>query len=230
MDHEQAVSLIARTLLFAGLDPTALAVIATEGHERTYKRHAPIFHQGEHGDSFFVVVEGAVKVFVTSAQGEEMVLTTVRSPDTLGDVALFDEGPRSASAEALEPVRLLAFAPSTVLGLAERDPRIYESLLRASGALLRRLTIQAADLVFLDLEGRIAKLLAESAQARGEDEGGSLVLDLGFTQGDLASMVGGSRQSVNQILRSLEGRGFLEIQPHTVVVKDLGALRHRAGL
>jgi signal-transduction protein with cAMP-binding, CBS, and nucleotidyltransferase domain len=133
VDQEQAVSLIARTHLFAGLDRTALAVIAAEGHERTYKRREAIFHQGEHGDSFYVVVDGAVKVIVTSTQGEEeMVLTTVRSPDTVGDVALFDEGPRSASAEALEPVRLLAFAPSTVLGLAERDPRIYESLLRVS--------------------------------------------------------------------------------------------------
>ena len=112
------MSLIARTLLFGGLDPTALAVIAAEGHERTYKRHAPIFHQGERGDSFYVVVNGAVKVFVTSAQREEMVLTTLHTPDTLGDVALFDAGPRSASAEALEQVRMLAFAASTILGLA----------------------------------------------------------------------------------------------------------------
>ena len=102
--------------------------------------------------------------------------------------------------------------------------------MHASGALLRRLTAQAADLVFLDLEGRVAKLLAESARSRGKEEDGSFVLDLGFTQGDLASMVGGSRQSVNQILRALEGRGFLEIRQQTIVVNDVGALLHRAGM
>ena len=230
MGQDRAESLLAQTRLFAGLDASALAALAAEGHERSYKRHAPIFHEGEPGDAFFVIVSGAVKVYVTSAQGAEMVLTTVRSPGTLGEVSLFDEGPRSASAEALEPVRLLTFARSTVLGLAARDPRISEALLRAVGDLLRRLTTQAADLVFLDLEGRVAKLIADSAEARGRPDADTLVLDLGFTQGELASMVGGSRQSVNQILGALEGRGFLEVDRDTIVVKDLPALRRRAAM
>jgi CRP/FNR family cyclic AMP-dependent transcriptional regulator len=228
--QDQAESLLAQTRLFAGLDRSALATLAAEGHERSYKRHAPIFYEGEPGDAFYVIMSGAVKVYVTSAQGAEMVLTTVRSPGTLGEVSLFDEGPRSASAEALEPVRLLAFARSAVLGLAARDPRISEALLRSAGDLLRRLTTQTADLVFLDLEGRVAKLIADSAEARGRSDADTLVLDLGFTQGELASMVGGSRQSVNQILGALEGRGFLEVDHDTIVVKDLAALRRRAAM
>ena len=230
MNQGQAESLLAQTLLFHGLDQAALATLAAEGHERTYKRHAAIFHEGDPGDAFFVIAEGAVKVYVTSAHGEEMMLTTMRSPQTLGEVSLLDEGPRSASAEALEPVRLLTFARSTVLGLAGRDPRIYESLLRCAGELLRRLTTQAADFVFLDLEGRVAKLLADSAEARGLQDGDRLAFDLGFTQGELASMVGGSRQSVNQILRALEGRGFLEVNRATIVIEDLAGLRRRAAM
>ena len=230
MDQAQVASFLTQTRLFAGLDPAALATLAAEGHERTYKRRAAIFYEGDPGDAFYVVVRGAVKVYVTSPQGAEMVLTTVRPPDTLGEVSLFDEGPRSASAEALEPVRALTFARSTVLGVAERDPRISEALLRAAGALLRRLTSQTADLVFLDLEGRIAKLIADSAEARGRQQADVIVLDLDFTQGELATMVGGSRQSVNQILRALEGRGFLAIDRHSIAVKDLAALRRRASM
>jgi CRP/FNR family cyclic AMP-dependent transcriptional regulator len=228
--QDRAESLLAQTRLFAGLDPAVLAILAAEGHERAYERHASIFQEGDPGDAFYVVVQGAVKVYVTSAQGAEMVLTTVRSPETLGEVALFDKGPRSASAEALEPVRLLTFARSAVLGLAGRDPRISEALLRAAGDLLRRLTTQAADLVFLDLEGRVAKFIADSAESRGRPDADTLVLDLGFTQGELASMVGGSRQSVNQILGALEGRGFLEVDRDTIVIKDLAALRRRAAM
>ena len=86
-------------------------------------------------------------------------------------------------------------------------------MLRAAGRFLRRLTGQAADLVFLDLEGRIAKLLVTLAQERGQEHDGIITLDLGVTQADLAHMVGGSRQSVNQILHTLQARGgLIELQ------------------
>lgn len=230
MRTEQAARLLARTQLFAGVDEGSVAAIAAEGRERAYKRGAPIFFQGDPGDTFYVVADGTVKVFLTSESGDELLLATVRSPETLGDVSLFDDGPRSASAEALEPAQLLAFPRSTVLDLARRDRRIAESLLRNAGAMLRRLTMQTADLVFLDLEGRVAKLLVEAAERRGHDDGGATRLDLGLTQSELASMVGGSRQSVNQILRALAARGFLTLDGKAVLIADPAALRRRAGL
>lgn len=230
MKPEQAAKLLSLTQLFAGLDGRALAAVASEGHERSYKRGAPIFHEGESGDALYVIAAGTVKIFLTSESGDELVFATARSPETLGDVSLFDQGPRSASAEALEPARLLTFARSTVIELARRDQRISESLLRIAGTMLRRLTLQTADLVFLDLEGRVAKLLVAAAETRGREADGSLLLDLGLTQSELASMVGGSRQSVNQILHALSARGFLELDGKTVTIRDPLALRRRAGM
>jgi CRP-like cAMP-binding protein len=95
---------------------------------------------------------------------------------------------------------------------------------------LRRLTEQAADLVFLDLHGRMAKLLVGMAEDRGTKEGVELVLDLHMTQTDLAGMVGGSRQSVNQILRSFERRGYLELRGRQIRLKQPELLRRRAHL
>ncbi len=230
MKPEQSAQLLARTSLFSGLDRAVVVAIAAEGRERSYKRGTAIFYEDDPGDAFYVVADGTVKVFLTSEAGEEMIVAVVREAETLGDVSLFDEGPRSASAEALEPVRLLAFPRSAVLDVARSDPRIAEALLQIAGAMVRRLTLQTADLVFLDLEGRVAKLLIEAADARGKDVGGSLQLDLGLTQGELASMVGGSRQSVNQILHALSVRGFLDLDRKTITINDLLALRRRAGM
>jgi len=88
---------------------------------------------------------------------------------------------------------------------------------------------QAGDLVFLDLHGRVAKLLLRLVEDPGGHRGEHLFLDLRMTQSDLAAMVGGSRQSINQILHHFEHRGYLRLEGHKLIVSDLDALRQRAG-
>jgi CRP/FNR family transcriptional regulator, cyclic AMP receptor protein len=227
---EQAAELLSRTRLFAGLDADALVRIARQTHERSYRKGSIIFHEGDRGDAFYVVARGTVKIFVSSPRGEEMVLATLQPPDGLGEIALLDDGPRTASAEAIDTVSLLAFTRETFQELLHQDRTIADSMLRSAGRLFRRITSQAADLVFLDLEGRVAKLLVAMAEERGQQRDDGIVLDLVLTQGELASMVGGSRQSVNQILHALASRGFLDVGGRTVVVRQPDALRRRAGM
>ncbi len=178
----------------------------------------------------FVISEGLVKVFVTSEEGEDMVLVTLRSPETFGELALIDGGLRSASAEALEPTSAVTLSRNTLLELLQSHPALAQALLASLGGLVRRLTEQAADLVFLDLHGRVAKLLLSLAEERGRHEDQLVLLDLQVTQGDLAAMVGGSRQSVNHILHAFQRRGYLDIEGRRIALKDLPALARRAGL
>lgn len=230
MRLEQAVSLLGTTRLFAGLREDALRQLAERAIERSYRKGQLIFYQGDVGESLFVVVHGSVKVFVTSEEGDEMVLVTLQTPETFGELALIDGGTRSASAETLEPTSLLAITRSSLLELLRSDPALVDSLLRSLGGVVRRLTEQASDLVFLDLHGRVAKLLLGLAEERGRHHGGDTVLDLHMTQSDLAAMVGGSRQSVNQILHAFERRGYLEFEGRKVVLKRPELLRRRANL
>jgi CRP/FNR family transcriptional regulator, cyclic AMP receptor protein len=230
MRGDKAAQLLRRTSLFGELSGDALLLLGERAVERSYRRGQLIFTQGDLGDSLFVVVEGLIKVFVTSDEGDEMVLVTLRPPETFGEIALVEGGRRSASAETLEPTTALALTRSTLLEVAAEHPALTESLLRAVGAVVRRLTEQASDLVFLDLNGRVAKLLLALAQDRGGSQGDEITLDLHVTQTDLAAMVGGSRQSVNQILRSFERRGYVEIQGRHMTLREVDLLRRRAGM
>jgi CRP-like cAMP-binding protein len=218
--------LLGRTELFAGLQGAELDRLAQRAATRPVRRGEVVFGQGDPGDALFVVVAGLVKVFVTSAEGEEMVLVTLGPNETFGELALVDGAPRSASAQAVEPTTLLVLGRTALLDVLREQPRITEAMLHALGALVRRLTDQAADLVFLDLHGRVAKLIC----ALREQQGGGDTLDLHFTQAELASMVGGSRQSVNQILRAFETAGFLEVHGRRVVIRRPELLLRRAGL
>ena len=139
MNTGEIVELLGRTTMFASMKPAELEKLATFANERSFKKGSLIFYQGDPGDAFYVVASGSVKVFLASKQAEEMVLVTLRPPDVLGEVAVLDGGPRSASAEALEPSMLLAFARSMVLQLMSEEPAIAEGLLRSVGNVVRRL-------------------------------------------------------------------------------------------
>ena len=159
-----------------------------------------------------------------------MVLTTLHPPEVFGELALIDGGPRSASAEALEPSVVLVLTRPTLLELLAQHPTLTDSLLRSLGAVLRRLTEQTSDLVFLDLHGRVAKLLLNLALEQRAEANELSVLDLHMTQSDLAGMVGGSRQSVNQILQYFQGRGYIKLDGRRVELLRPDLLRRRAGL
>ncbi len=230
MNSERVVELLARAPLFAGLRGDALTALAGLANPRQFRKGQVLFYADDPSDALYLLAEGTIKVFVTSGRGDELVLATLRPPETLGEVSLLDDGPRSACAEALDDVTALAFARSAVMDLAMTHRAVLDALMRSAGVLLRRTTTHTADFVFLDLEGRVAKLLVEMAEARGVPTDEGVQLELGLTQADLASMVGGSRQSVNQILHALAGRGFVALESGSVTILDHEALQRRAGL
>lgn len=228
MRTEAIASVLRESELFSGLSDATVARIAERTVPRHYARNQPVVLEGDAGESMFVVAEGTLKVTVVSPEGDEMVLTTFGPGDTFGELSLLDGGPRSASVYATEPSTLLALTRSTVLDLVGEDRALADRLFARLGALVRRLTGQAADLVFLDLDGRVAKALCDLAQRHGEPTGDELVVDLSLTQSDLAQMVGGSRQSVNQSIKALERDGLVTLDRRRLVVHDLDALEARA--
>ncbi len=226
---DDAASLLRETPLFAAIDAAAADELARRLVRRTFKRGQPLFHQGDPGDSLYVVCEGTVAVVVSNENGERMVLTTVHAPDVLGEIALLDGGRRSASAEAVEETTALMLSRAAFLELTKEHPSLVDQLLRSLGGLVRRLSEQAADFVFLDLGGRVAKALLRLAEDAGAEVGGEAV-EVAVTQNRLGEMTGGSRQSVNQILQSFQQRGYLELHGRRVLICQPEQLRRRAGL
>ncbi len=233
MSPAPTVAALARTTIFGSLNEAALQRVADESVEASYRPGAVVFAQGDVGDCLYVVTSGRLKLQVRTRGLDTLMLTTLRAPDTFGELAVIDRGPRSATVVALEPSTLLAVARSTVLALLSDRPEVTEALLRGLGATVRRLTEQAADLALLDLTGRVAKLLVtlgDQQLAPEADDAAGQVLELRLTQTDMAQMVGGTRQSVNQILSGFAARGLIEVRGRTIVLRRPADLRRRAGL
>lgn len=176
----------------------------------------------------FLLVEGAVKIFVTSRQGEEMVLVTLGPGETFGELAAIGGGVRSASAETLERSLILTLNRPALMNLLQQWPEIMQGVLESLSDVVRRLTGRTADFVFLDLYGRVAKLLLSLAGEVKDEK--NLVVELHMTQSDLARMVGVARQSFNNALHELAKRGYIELQGKRIVILDVERLRARAGV
>ena len=219
------VEILKSATIFAGLPDDALARLEAHCVSRTYQRNQYLWYQGDDGARLVVVASGLVKVVLSSAQGDEVVLTTLGPGAIIGELAVLDGSPRSASVVAAEPTTVVLLSRATVLELLNRHPSVLDALLRSLGNLIRRLTEQAGDLVFLDLAGRVAKLLLHLAEAHGA---GSTVLDLGLSQSDLAAMVGATRPAVNRVLQNLATRGVIEVDGQRIVLINIAELRRRA--
>jgi len=225
LQAEFAVEALGRCRLFAGMGHEALRAMARTLRARRFRRGEVLFHEGDPGDALFVVASGAVKVVVPSEEGEEAILATLRRGDFLGELALLDGAPRSASAVALEATEALALPRDQFLALVAAEPAIRDALLASLAGELRRLTTHVAELHFLDLTGRLAARLARLAEEHGDRlPDGTVRLDAPLTQSDLAAMIGATRQSVNKLLGEFEADGLLKMERDVIVVPNLDRL------
>jgi CRP-like cAMP-binding protein len=225
MPNDFAVEALGRCPLFSGLGTESRRAIAQSLRTRRFRRGEVLFHEGDPGDALFIVASGAVKVVVPSDDGDEAILATLRRGDFLGELALLDGAPRSASAIALEATETLALPRVRFTALVASEPAIRDALLSSLAAELRRLTAHVAELHFLDLTGRLAARLARLAQEHGtRDADGSIRMGAPLTQSDVAAMIGATRQSVNKLLGEFVEEGLLRIDHDVIVVPDLDAL------
>jgi CRP/FNR family cyclic AMP-dependent transcriptional regulator len=221
---QRKAAVLARTELFKGVDEAACRRIAERVGERVVERGRSVFVQDEPGDRMYVLAEGAVKLYVSSRDGGIVELARHRPPAVFGELALLDGGCRSASAEAVERSTLLVVSRAELLRLLHSEEQVAVALLRSLGSMVRRTTRQVTDLVFLNLPGRVARqllLLADDGSESGD-------ITRQITQGELATMVGGARQSVNQVLKSLEARGFIRAVGRAFELRDREQLQRLA--
>jgi CRP-like cAMP-binding protein len=227
MDTATIAAALAKTDLFGGLAEEDATMVASIAAEDELAGDVTVFRRGEPSSAVYVVVEGSVRIFLDSPSRAETTLGVVGPHQSFGEMALADGGPHAASAITLEPVRLIRIEREAWFALIERRPALARALLYALGAIVRRYADQAVECLFLDLEGRVARMLlgiADRAGRRAEPTR----LDLQITQGELAAMVAGSRQSVNQVLRRLEASGHLRRDEDGIEITDRDGLERRA--
>jgi CRP/FNR family cyclic AMP-dependent transcriptional regulator len=210
--------ILSKTSLLCSVPAQDLSALAAASRLRTFRRGQVVFTRGDPGDTVIVVVSGRVKVVVRSADGGALTLAIIGPGGVFGEVGVADGGPRSSDAETLDECQLLLVPREAIQEICARVPSAAQALTASIAATLRRLTDAAADLIFLDLPRRVAKMLLS------QPSDGDGVIRLKMSQEELAHQVGGTRQSVNAALRDFERRGWIDSRERIITVKQPAAL------
>ncbi|MEA2520231.1 MAG: family transcriptional regulator, cyclic receptor protein [Chloroflexota bacterium] len=230
LDTRSMSEALAAVPLFAGLDAGGLAGLAKGMRIRRFRRGETVFHLGDPGDALFIVMAGSIKITLPADSGDEAILATLRPGDFFGELALLDGAPRSATAVAIEATETYILARERFRELIATEPVMRDAVLATMAAEVRRLTHHVEELHFLDITGRLAsrlvRLAAEPGASRLGD--GSIRLAGPLTQGDLAAMIGCTRQSVNKLLGMFTDDGLIRLEKDRIVVVDLDGLGRNA--
>jgi len=205
---------------FSELSPAELDSIQQLIFEKTAERGEIILLEGESAETLFFVVSGAVKVFKTSAEGKEQILSIVRPGESFNEVPIFDDGSNPASAQAMGPVVLYGIRKNELKATLQNHPQVAMNIIKVLAERLRQLVSLVEDLSFRHVIGRVAKILLEHA-GDGASPGPRL------TQQEMAAMAGSTREVVSRSLKTLEEEGLIRLDRHRIVITDKEALRKR---
>jgi CRP-like cAMP-binding protein len=209
---------------FSQLDGDQLLLLATSLGSQSFERGEVIFHQGSIGGILYIIVSGQVRIFTSSEAGQELALTIFRDGDFLGELALLDGQPRSASAQAMRPTTALTLHRAAFLHTIEACPPIAAAVLEAMAARLRHTTLYAGQLGSASAPRRVVHQLLSLATQHGVAESGATRIDLRLTQDDLASLSGTTRETVNRVLSALRDQRLIRVERTQVSVLNMDRL------
>lgn len=195
---------------FADIAPEEARALLAAFRRVSYAAGEEIFTQNDPGEFMLIVSTGRVRLSIVSEEGRELNLRHATTGHVLGEIAALDGGPRSATAVAIEPVTAMMLPRSELRNLMRQYPAFAERFVIWLCRRLRQTTDQLEAIALYPLEVRLARFLLFTLQGRRSPDGRRIPLELGFSQGELAQFIGGSRPKVNVALGVLESAGAIK--------------------
>ena len=170
-----------------------------------------LFERGDAGDGCYWLRRGVLAVCVNSSTGEERILAILGPGAIVGELAMIDGLPRSASVLAIRDSELTFISRAAFADVLRRHPELYRDIVATLAARLRQSDEDMVASSFLTVHARVARALLQFALQLGEEVGaGRILIRHSITQSDLAAMAGVARESVSRTLREWHRNKILE--------------------
>ena len=190
-----------------------LRAIAASGVVRTFPRNTVLIHEGDVGDSLYILLSGRVKVYASNDSGREVVINFNGPGEYVGEMSL-EGSPRSASVVTTEPVTCAIVTRDKFRDFIAANPDFAQHLVRTLIYRARHATENIKSLALSDVYGRLVRLI----NALATEQEGRVVVPERLTQQDIAERVGASRDMIGKLMKDLVGGGYLLVEDRRITV------------
>jgi CRP/FNR family cyclic AMP-dependent transcriptional regulator len=204
---DDVTRLVASTELFRDLSAEDQAFCARKFRKVRIAQGHVLFARGDAGNQLYLVAEGQVRLAISTAEGRELSFQIAVAGDLIGEIALLDGRPRSAEATALTAVTVFVIERNAFRELWSAHPGIANAVVTFLCRRLRDVSDRLEALALYPMEVRLARFLLVALGERKAPPGKRVPLELGFTQTELAMLLGASRPKINSALGALEDAG-----------------------
>ncbi len=217
MPHNGKAEVLRQSLIFSSLSEEELAELAALAVERSYAPGEFIFWEGDVPEWFYLVAEGRVKVVKHSSLGKEFIIAFFGTGEMFGEVAVFEDKPYPASAQAIAETRVLGIKRETLLTFLAHRPQVAVRIINVLGGRLRDAQSRLKDLAGERVEQRLAWILLMLSSKLGST--------LPFTRQEIADMAGTTTETAIRVMSRLKQGKVIRSTRGKIVILDETRLR-----
>jgi len=203
--------------IFHSLSDDELGELTNLAVERSLTPNEFIFWEGDAPQWFYIIAEGKVKVLKHSSLGREFIIAFFNRGEMFGEVAVFENKPYPASAQAATETRVVAIKRESLLTFLSNQPQVALKIINVLGGRLRDAQGRLKDLAGERVEQRLASVLLMLSTKLGPT--------LPFTRQEIADMVGTTIETAIRVMSQLKERGIIRPLRGKVILLDKEKLR-----
>jgi CRP/FNR family cyclic AMP-dependent transcriptional regulator len=215
--------------LFRNLPPDYLEALGGLLSRKSFPAGVTLMTAEQAAEAVYFIVSGTVKVHIEQEDGSDVIVAILGPGETVGEMSALGQMTRSASVITIESSTMLWMDCAAFQSCLLKSPELTYNLACTLAERLRRANEKIQTLASHSVESRVARQLIFFAEQYGQPQpDGSVYLSIRLTQGDIASLIGASREHINRVMVSYKERGYLSIDNnHHITIHNLQALAKR---
>jgi CRP/FNR family cyclic AMP-dependent transcriptional regulator len=206
--------------LFSLLPVDQLLLLTSVLLRKPYPKNSTVIAAGDPADALYIVISGRLKVVMSDKEEREVILAILNQGEFFGEMGLIDQAPRSATVVTIEPSELLTITRTDFTKCLQKNFNLTMNVMGGLVKRLREADKKIGSLALMDVCGRVARLLMETA----ETVDGQKVVTKKLPKQQIAKMIGASREMVTRVMKEMEASGHIEVRAHRILLRDSLAL------